>query len=400
MSVPPPPPFVRTSWQRLNFVAPAPKDSLPKDRKDAPASTKIVANATTSDDVAVPAPFVANASRYLDLFASEPRDRGDGRKRSPSSEVPGRRDLPSPRDLPVATMPSGPTRVLEYLFLGGVADAQDHEFLRSNGIQLVVNLSMESYWLQDPNVRVVKLDVADRSDADIIAVARKALPLLATAKDRFVKMREAALKQQLGVTVGARQPSINPTGDSSGTDNELAHPAAASEGHEATAPAVLVHCQKGVSRSCAVVTAYLMAQNGWSVVEALEYVQKRRPQAQPNIGFMAQLQDFYDSLTGRSKYDRAALKQGLVLLLRNVEQRTDAELSAALTPYGEIFRIERYDGGKLSMVCFGSRHARRWAEAAIVADSELRGKISNSPEAPAQLVRVPRTTSTRSTTQA
>jgi hypothetical protein len=141
---------------------------------------------------------------------------------------------------------------------------------------------------------------------------------------------------------------------------------------------VLVHCQQGVSRSCAVVTAYLMAQNGRSVVEALEYVQKRRPQAQPNIGFMAQLQDFYDSLTGRSKYDRAALKQGLVLLLRNVEQRTDAELTAALTPYGEIFRIERYDGGKLSMVCFGSRHARRWAEAALVADSELRGKIPNS----------------------
>jgi hypothetical protein len=74
----------------------------------------------------------------------------------------------------------------------------------------VVNLSMESYWLQNSNVRVVKLDVADRSDADIIAVARKALPLLATAKDRFVKKREAALRQQLGVTVGARQPSINP----------------------------------------------------------------------------------------------------------------------------------------------------------------------------------------------
>ena len=43
-----------------------------------------------------------------------------------------------------------------------------------------------------------------------------------------------------------------------------------------------VHCLPGMNRSGAVVTAYLMQRNGWGRNEALAYLQKRRPQVQPN----------------------------------------------------------------------------------------------------------------------
>ncbi len=49
---------------------------------------------------------------------------------------------------------------------------------------------------------------------------------------------------------------------------------------------VFVHCQAGGSRSGLVVTAYLMARNGWTRDEALTFVRARRPVVSPNPAFM------------------------------------------------------------------------------------------------------------------
>eukprot|EP01118_Nematostelium_gracile_P000978 TRINITY_DN1097_c0_g1_i1.p1 TRINITY_DN1097_c0_g1~~TRINITY_DN1097_c0_g1_i1.p1 ORF type:complete len:211 (+),score=18.58 TRINITY_DN1097_c0_g1_i1:190-822(+) len=48
---------------------------------------------------------------------------------------------------------------------------------------------------------------------------------------------------------------------------------------------VLVHCAAGVSRSAAVVAAYLMKREGMAVEEAVKTVQSARRIAQPNSGF-------------------------------------------------------------------------------------------------------------------
>lgn len=53
---------------------------------------------------------------------------------------------------------------------------------------------------------------------------------------------------------------------------------------------VLVHCQAGISRSVATVTAYLMKTRRLSLKDALALVQSRRNQACPNSGFMHQLE--------------------------------------------------------------------------------------------------------------
>lgn len=52
---------------------------------------------------------------------------------------------------------------------------------------------------------------------------------------------------------------------------------------------VVVHCAAGMSRSPTLVIAYLMIENRWSFEEAINFVKKRRPIVEPNIGFVKQL---------------------------------------------------------------------------------------------------------------
>ncbi|POS86066.1 hypothetical protein EPUL_002328 [Erysiphe pulchra] len=61
-------------------------------------------------------------------------------------------------------------------------------------------------------------------------------------------------------------------------------------GNEGKPGVVLVHCAMGISRSVTVALAYLLRENAaLEVSDALLLVQRVRPQAHPNDGFMAQL---------------------------------------------------------------------------------------------------------------
>ncbi|XP_061693368.1 dual specificity protein phosphatase 19-like isoform X5 [Syngnathoides biaculeatus] len=55
---------------------------------------------------------------------------------------------------------------------------------------------------------------------------------------------------------------------------------------------VLVHCNAGVSRSAAIVTAYLMWREGLPFDEAYRQVKLARPSSRPNPGFCRQLQSY------------------------------------------------------------------------------------------------------------
>ena len=55
---------------------------------------------------------------------------------------------------------------------------------------------------------------------------------------------------------------------------------------------VLVHCERGASRSVSVCCAHMMLSQGHelpTIATALDYVKERRTCAQPNAGFLAQL---------------------------------------------------------------------------------------------------------------
>ncbi|KDO33498.1 hypothetical protein SPRG_02306 [Saprolegnia parasitica CBS 223.65] len=63
---------------------------------------------------------------------------------------------------------------------------------------------------------------------------------------------------------------------------------------------VLVHCFAGKSRSVTLILAYLMAHYGYSLGDALAHVRSLRPQAQPNQGFMRQLEAYAEQLRAQS----------------------------------------------------------------------------------------------------
>eukprot|EP00658_Telonema_sp_P-2_P033231 TRINITY_DN24433_c0_g1_i1.p1 TRINITY_DN24433_c0_g1~~TRINITY_DN24433_c0_g1_i1.p1 ORF type:complete len:249 (-),score=16.25 TRINITY_DN24433_c0_g1_i1:66-812(-) len=78
---------------------------------------------------------------------------------------------------------------------------------------------------------------------------------------------------------------------------------------------VLVHCQKGRSRSATVVAAYIMKCNGWTATETLQYVAGQRPVIEPNLGFLFRLKDIGRTMTFE---DRTKKLRDLTLLVRGV----------------------------------------------------------------------------------
>lgn len=59
---------------------------------------------------------------------------------------------------------------------------------------------------------------------------------------------------------------------------------------------VLVHCFKGASRSSAIVCAYLMKVKRYPLKDALALLKSKRPIAEPNFGFVMQLQEYEKTL--------------------------------------------------------------------------------------------------------
>jgi protein-tyrosine phosphatase len=60
---------------------------------------------------------------------------------------------------------------------------------------------------------------------------------------------------------------------------------------------VLVHCNKGVSRSASFVIGYLMKTGGLRLDAALELLKSKRSIVQPNDSFMTQVMFFTISLS-------------------------------------------------------------------------------------------------------
>jgi len=64
---------------------------------------------------------------------------------------------------------------------------------------------------------------------------------------------------------------------------------------------VLVHCVMGISRSAAVVCAYLIAEQRMTGPAAIDFVRDKRPIICPNIGFQRQLEEYAFKLHGGTR---------------------------------------------------------------------------------------------------
>lgn len=66
---------------------------------------------------------------------------------------------------------------------------------------------------------------------------------------------------------------------------------------------VLIHCNAGVSRSAAILIAYLMKSQNLSYDAAWTIVKEKRPNINPNIGFIFQLKNYEKQLNNINNWN-------------------------------------------------------------------------------------------------
>lgn len=147
------------------------------------------------------------------------------------------------------------------LYLGGIRDASDTDWLRRRGIKCV--LSVANY-IDEPAFRQA---VAD-----------------ANASHHIFEIADVSTQE-----LSALFPELSDLIDRSLTS---------------TPPEpVLVHCMMGVSRSATVVLAYLMEKHRMNLDEATRLVLAQRNNIFPNDGFIRQLFDLEYRLFGRYSFE-------------------------------------------------------------------------------------------------
>ena len=132
-----------------------------------------------------------------------------------------------------------PSTILPHLFLGPERSSVDKDKLRELGIAkiLVVSDSSYVYFPEEPSLTYKRIDIKDEPGVRIEDHLQGAFDFL------------------------------------DGPENQR----------------VLVHCVSGMSRSAAVVVAYLMKTHRWTFQKSLEFVRQKRPYVSLNPGFEKQL---------------------------------------------------------------------------------------------------------------
>ena len=123
---------------------------------------------------------------------------------------------------------------------------------------------------------------------------------------------------------------------------------------------VLIHCYKGVSRSVSIIISYLIYLHKWTYDEAFDFVQLKRPIANPNIGFYLQLKTFHKRITldedrleifsvshfSKSQYDLIACR----LIYNNISLKNDKEKDEKEKDDEENNDINEEIGGKREII--------------------------------------------------
>jgi hypothetical protein len=125
---------------------------------------------------------------------------------------------------------------------------------------------------------------------------------------------DAALLAAAGVARGVARVALVDAADVTGQDAPRMIRAGADALAEMTGAAdagdaVLVHCVAGVSRSAAVLTAWLVVHEGRSLRDAVTAVRAARPVAMPNVGFWRALRGIELYVRGESSVPEDALEE-------------------------------------------------------------------------------------------
>ncbi|TFK48869.1 phosphatases II [Heliocybe sulcata] len=181
---------------------------------------------------------------------------------SPVSSPPPLNRTQSSSTVPLQRTPSHPHRHTGALYLGSLAASVDKDLLRSHRIAYLIQV-LDAPWLPTPSdgVRCHKIDILDLPSADL----------------------KSHLEEACDIIDGAIGRGEN----------------------------VLVHCQQGVSRSAAIVIAYLISRHNMSFDTAHDLVKKKRPCIKPNSGFVSSLREW--EATWRERAGRKGVPKNSVV---------------------------------------------------------------------------------------
>ena len=137
-------------------------------------------------------------------------------------------------------MNSDMSQILSYLYLGSDEVSIDLDALSDHGIGHIINCTSDRpNYFETAGVKYLQVKVNDHRDDDIHQYFEQTSCFIENAKQ--------------------------------------------------SGSSVLVHCQKGMSRSSTIVLAYLMRFADMNLISAFSHTKKIRPLISPNVGFMEQL---------------------------------------------------------------------------------------------------------------
>ena len=136
-----------------------------------------------------------------------------------------------------------PSKVFDWLYLGTFTNACDIEELKRMNIKYILNCAIECKNTTLPkDIKELHLKIRDNINFDII-------PFFKQSNDFINQVRGAGGK-------------------------------------------ILIHCKLGISRSAAIVIAYLIKYYGFNFNSALKFIKKQRERINPNAGFIEQLKQY------------------------------------------------------------------------------------------------------------
>eukprot|EP01063_Lacrimia_lanifica_P000126 TRINITY_DN1004_c0_g2_i3.p1 TRINITY_DN1004_c0_g2~~TRINITY_DN1004_c0_g2_i3.p1 ORF type:complete len:249 (+),score=74.70 TRINITY_DN1004_c0_g2_i3:386-1132(+) len=158
-----------------------------------------------------------------------------------------------------------PSQIRPWLYLGSYSNAMDRTLLNDYGVTMILNTALECdssereeeiRLLENPNFDVLNVGIRDHADENLSCIFSSSF--------RFIDQAKRDGKK------------------------------------------VLVHCRRGISRSAAVVIAYLIQSEQLSLDTAFEEVRKERSIICPNLGFVLELEQWVHNI------NRAAAEVSMV----------------------------------------------------------------------------------------
>ena len=145
-----------------------------------------------------------------------------------------------------------PSEVFKWLYLGTFTNACDIEELRRINIKYILNCAIECKNKSLPkDIQELHLKIRDNKTFDIIPFFQQANEFINQAK-----------------SVGGN---------------------------------ILIHCKLGISRSAAIIIAYLIKYYGFDFNSAMKFIKKQRDRINPNVGFIEQLKKYENMVKNKIK---------------------------------------------------------------------------------------------------